>query len=125
MIGKLNKIFNSKSNLESYRISDKQPNGFAYKGQLIFISFIDPKGKIHNYIDAWPYMSNEFNTVLKAAIHRARITTEKEFVFDDKVLLSQIINAQEACNYCEKIGEPSKEPPTVQHLQVADPGVKH
>jgi len=125
LVAKLNKIFNEKSDLESYRKSDKQDNGFAYKGQLIFISFTDLKGKTHNYIDVRPYMMQEFNAVLKAAIQRARITTEKEFVFDDKVLLSQIIKTQEACSYCEKIEQPSNDPPTVQHLQLADPAIKH
>jgi len=80
LIARLNKIFNVKSDLESFRISDKQPNGFAYKGELIFISFMDLIGKTHSYIDAWPYMSKEFNAALKASIYRARISTDKDFV---------------------------------------------
>ena len=125
LTAKLNKIFNARSNLESYRISDKQSNGFTYKGQLIFISFTDLKGKTHNYIDAWPYMSKDFNVTLKSAIHRARNSTDKDFILDDKAFVSLIIKTQEACKYCEKIEEPSHDPPTVQHLEVADPGVKH
>ena len=123
-IAKLNTIFNAKSNLESYRIADKQPNGFIYKGQLIFISFTDLKGNTHNYIDIKPYMSNEFNAALNAIIHRAINTTYKDIILDDKALLSQIIKTQEACKYCTKIEQPSNDPPTVQHLEIANPAAK-
>ena len=125
LIEKLNKIFNEKSKLDSYRIAEKQPNGFIYKGRLIFLSFIDLNDKPHYYIDVKPYMSPEFNMVLDAIIHRARHVTYEDMRLDTKELLNQIIKIQAECKYCSKIEDLSKTPPTVQRLDIADPHHKH
>jgi len=125
LVTKLNKIFNGKSNLESYRIADRLPNGYVYKGQLIYISFTDMRGKVHQYIDVKPYMSKEFNATLAATIRIAKNITRKDIVLDDKALVDEIIKTQEDCKYCSKIEQPSNEPPSVQHLEIANPQNKH
>jgi hypothetical protein len=125
LITKLNKIFNGNSKLDSYRIADRQSNGFIYKGRLIFISLTDLKENTHSYIDVKPYMNQEFNAALNATIHRASNITYKNIILDTKVLFSQIMKTQESCKYCAKIEDLSKNPPTVQHLEIASPPARH
>jgi hypothetical protein len=125
LITKLNKIFNDKSKLDSYRVTDRLSNGLTYKGRLIFISFTDLKENIHFYIDIKPYMNKGFNATLDATIHRASNITYKNIILDTKELFSQIMKAQESCKYCSKIENLSKNPPKVQHLEIASPPTSH
>jgi hypothetical protein len=125
LITKLNKMFNDKSKLDSYRVTDRLSNGFTYKGRLTFISFIDLKENIHFYIDVEPYMNKGFNAALNATIHRASNITYKNIILDTKELFSQIMKTQQSCKYCAKIEEIPKNPPTVQHLEIASPPTSH
>ena len=125
LITKLNKIFNGKSKLDSYRVADRLSNGFIYQGRLIFITLTDLKENTHSYIDVKPYMNQEFNAALDATIHRASNITYKNIILDTKELFSQIMKTQESCKYCAKIEDLSKNPPTVRHLQFASPPASH
>jgi hypothetical protein len=119
-IAKLNKVFDGNSNLESYRIANKLPNGMVYGGQLKFISFTDYNNVTHCFIDVKPYMSRYFNTMLDEIIHRASNVINKDISLQDKARTNQIIECQSACKYCAKIVDPSTlPPPTVKELMLA------